>query len=765
MKLMCSLIVTAFIGLATCLTAEEIRPVDLTEYRSRERSVLSNQTTAEKIPRNRFYPIEAKLIPLTERGRIQEYLDQFGIIRLEPGDYSKNNNITLRVRSGNRVYGLRNLLPPMIVEPGSEGLVISGVHTTLTFPPSSLPTRHNLFTRVTYSKVNVNGATLDDNLFLNSSYTSWSVDTTTSGRMRNNRIIKFLTHGEKNSINWKGSSDRISGGNVFLWINLLDPQARSIDVSGLRDLSLIFLDCETYAGNIDAAIRARDIGDLSIVGSGGLMAHGMTLDVEPDRLYLQGHHMGAIERPNLSIGQKTASAVLIDSGRNQTVADLRALSTGDLRAQIFSEDVFNKSVVLNGASLLNHPTASEEKELSRIVCDSTGGEAWERPAFESPPDPAGPNWRLGLEGKPSSSDSLQAQLDTKGMVFLEPGTYYLDKPLKLGKGKGLIGSGMDRTVLVAKSPDIDLIVSDGTAEMMLCDITLQGGRNGIYQRWSSGPILQVTDITLSHVTIRSMADSGIKFENIYGWDNNFVDYVNIVDCAHGFRQVADHFGDDKVPVLCYMDKNLFYQCQFINCGTALDLKSYRNSGNNAWVNCLFKNSQVKAAHLQNHSLTMFANCDFIDNNGAPTVCSGGRVYLLSCVFESNTAPAVDFIDSFALTAEGCKFSRSARSKTVLQSGTPVWILASAHPDNQRNFDARNCFLINCTFGVPIGAVRNAAIFNSSFSFDPELNAKASFMISGKMSLIIPGTPKPNPKLLRGSKLPSLISSEYEVTVP
>lgn len=724
-------------------------------------TALSHQMIAVEVPFNRAYPTEATVVPLAEKGRLQQYLDQFGVIRLEPGDYSHGNNITLHLRSGHRLYGLSNNLPPTVIAPGSEGVVLSSVHTTLTFPPSDLPTRRNLFTRVTYSHVIVNGATLEDNLFLNASYQSWKVDTTTSGRLRNNRIIKFLSHGGNPAIAWKSSADRRSGGNVFLWINLLDPQGRAMDVSGLSDLSLLFLDCEAYSGNVDAGIRVRDTGDLTIVGSGGLLNHGRTLDVEPDRLYMQGHQMGAIVPPTVLVGKKTASAIMVDSGSTQSVSDERVKTKDDLRLQIFSGDPFDKSVILNGAPLAEQPTALQAKEITRMVCDSSAGKPWERPLFESPPDPAGPKWRVGLEGKPSSSDLLQDQLDKKGMVLLGPGTYYLDKPLKLGKGKGLIGAGMDRTVLIAKSAEIDLIVSDGTAEMVLCDITLQGGRNGIYHRWTAGPKLQFTDVTLSHVTIRSMADSGIKYENIYGWDNNFIDYVAIVDCAHGFRQVADHFGSDNDPVLCYMDKNLFYQCQFINCGKALELKSYRNSANNAWVNCLFKNSQVHAAKLENHSLTMFANCDFIDNNGAPTVSAGGRVYLLSCQFESNTAKATDFIDCYALTAEGCTFRRSEASATVLQSGKPVWIAASAHPDNQRSFDARNCYLTNCTFAVPVGAIRNAVIFNSSFAFDKALNAKASIMIAGKTTAILPGVPDPQPKFLRGSQFPSLLSSGYQ----
>ena len=475
-----------------------------------ELPISSNRLTAVDVPFNRAYPTEATVVPLAEKARIQQYLDQYGVIRLEPGDYANGNNITLHLRSGHRLYGLSNNLPPTIIEPGSEGMVLSSVHTTLTFPPSDLPTRRNLFTRMTYCEVNINGATLEDNLFLNASYHSWKVDTTTSGRMRNNRIIKFLTHGGNPGISWKSSSDRRSGGNVFLWINLLDPQGRSMDISGLSDLSLLFLDCEAYSGVVDAGIRARDIGELTIVGSGGLLNHGRTLDVEPDRLYMQGHQMGSIVPPTVLVGKKTASAIMIDSGLNQTVTDERIITKDDLRMQIFSGDLFNKSITLNGAPLAERPSVTQAKEITRLVCDSTTGKPWERPLFESPPDPAGPKWRVGLEGKPSSSDLLQDQLDKKGMVLLGPGTYYLDKPLKLGKGKGLIGAGMDRTVLIAKSPAVDLVISDGTAEMVLCDITLQGGRNGIYHRWSAGPKLQFTDITLSHAGHDPDADGRMR---------------------------------------------------------------------------------------------------------------------------------------------------------------------------------------------------------------------------------------------------------------
>jgi hypothetical protein len=57
----------------------------------------------EGVPYNRAYPAEATLVPLAERGRIQQYLDQHGVIRLEAGDYQKGNPGPIRLRSGQRI--------------------------------------------------------------------------------------------------------------------------------------------------------------------------------------------------------------------------------------------------------------------------------------------------------------------------------------------------------------------------------------------------------------------------------------------------------------------------------------------------------------------------------------------------------------------------------------------------------------------------------------------------------------------------------------
>ena len=125
-----------------------------------------------------------------------------------------------------------------------------------------------------------------------------------------------------------------------------------------------------------------------------------------------------------------------------------------------------------------------------------------------------------------------------------------------------------------------------------------------------------------------MADSGMLFENIYGWvrffffhflvvfsnypqDNNFLDYLNFVNCPSGIRQ---HITDFNITdnMLNYMDKCVFYYNQFINCGIALNLPTDRADNLNSWINCKFENNS-QVAYFTDHNYTSFINSVFVNN--------------------------------------------------------------------------------------------------------------------------------------------------------
>ena len=87
------------------------------------------------------------------------------------------------------------------------------------------------------------------------------------------------------------------------------------------------------------------------------------------------------------------------------------------------------------------------------------GRPWARPSLPPIPDPAGPMWNANLAAQADDAPMLQNLIDTQHVVQLEPRAYYLGSALKLGASDGLVGSGADKTVLIAKVATNDLITT------------------------------------------------------------------------------------------------------------------------------------------------------------------------------------------------------------------------------------------------------------------------------------------------------------------
>jgi len=188
----------------------------------------------------------------------------------------------------------------------------------------------------------------------------------------------------------------------------------------------------------------------------------------------------------------------------------------------------------------------------------------------------------------------------------------------LKAGQGIIGAGADKTAIIAKSPTIDLIAGAThfddkivPTSFVLADLTLQGGLNGInHSAAGSGQGAAYHRITLSHVTLSHMANAGILIDNIYAWDNNFIDHSHFFRCKTGIKQRPDpaYVGGDHIG-MTFLDKNVFYQNQFIDNDVAIDWQAKRGNNLNAFINCLFKNNGL-AINLNNSDSTFFANSVF-----------------------------------------------------------------------------------------------------------------------------------------------------------
>ena len=96
-----------------------------------------------EVPNNRFYPQEAFLVTVTDRANLQTRLDFYGAIRLEKGDYLAGNSLTsLTIRSGNRIFGLGNDMPTMVVAPGTTDAIIKLFLVSPTSRPKKNPRKH-----------------------------------------------------------------------------------------------------------------------------------------------------------------------------------------------------------------------------------------------------------------------------------------------------------------------------------------------------------------------------------------------------------------------------------------------------------------------------------------------------------------------------------------------------------------------------------------------------------------------------------------------
>lgn len=728
---------------------------------------------AVEVPLNRFYPQEAVLVSVADRSLLQTRLDQHGIIRLAAGDYATGNTLAkLVVRSGNRIYGLGNDMPPIEIQAGTTGAVLSGLHSTFTFPASASVTSQNLFRRCTNSTFRITNATVQDNLFLDASFSKLFVDHSAGGHWRGNRFVRFLNHSDVPMISVRGSvtSRPLSHGNTFVFMNSLGASYEIGNVADQRDLNIVYIDCESYSRSGANALTFRNIDDLTLFGTYGAIRTGRVIDQGATSFWVHGHEMGTYEAPNLV--QTANNTTSIVSNFNPDMGTPSNSGSNQQRFRLFNNTNSATKVLLANESTLTTPlTNPQETAFMRAISSARTDPAWERPQFNPIPDPGGPSWSSGRESRSSSRATIQAEINSKGIAFLAPGIYYLDGPLVLGPGKGLVGSGAENTLLIAKNSTIDLIVDDGTTgstRLYLADLTLQGGRSGIRH---TTPGAQFTSMTLSHVTIRDMADSGIWTENIYAWDNNFIDFVNITRCPAGIKQRAPTGSlTDASPNLSYLDKNVFYQCQFVACGKALDLISNRPSNGNVWVNCLFQNNTQYVCQMRSHNGVVFANCDFINNNGHPVVNSQGQLFLTGCAFSDTNSGATDFIDGIAMNVEGCTFSKSGSSSVVMIAPNPTWTDLT-NPANLNGYRNHNTYFFNCvSTNVPLGLIFSGLVVNSHFYDRPELSVRAAIITNegGTVTTLAAGAVNPatvRTQLLVGNTFSRALVAEVPEAVP
>ncbi len=817
---------------------------------------LSLLPAVAEVPLDRGYPQEAILVTKGNAANLQSLLTANKVVRLEPGqDYASNSNASvgpfsgpLVMTTGMRLYGTGNRVPDITIAAGATDVVISHVvqgKVTFAAGAPDQVTKRCLLRGVHYSEFKTTGGRLVDNLIIDAYNTLVAFDCSSSGFLRNNRMIRHQSQGGQYEILMKGNASDASYGNVLVGTSALtvdfppgysagnpngDYQAR-IELDGMRDATLIGGVAESGNGSSVPLMRVLGAEDLKIFQTGSVFSGKNVLDTDTTNIWLHSALLSSDDgsnwtstNPTLLFRPLVQRLVRSHFNKGHRVSDLATAPA--LRATLFDNDTSDIEFPPASGTFINNPqnvvinqvarptTALSDAQGAALLATVSNRTAtpWERPSFATPPGPF-----AGAATNPLTRAQIQAALDTTGVCLLPAGIYDIDQPIKLGwiwtdavnkKGfyRTLIGAGKSNTILRATSSAIDLIVEGqtpfadnpadsstlgGFERLVLMELTLQGGRWGIRLEGNdSGTQLgiQYNDNLLSHVCIRDMSAGGLLFTKIYGWDNCCSYSLDFVNCPVGIQQ-RGVIGDDYSKDIAYMDKCLFYGCQYLNCGIGLDMNTGRASGANTWFNCRFQDCTSRAVML-NHSPVLFANCDFIDNAGRPTVEVAGDAYLISSRFEAQTRDAVDFIEAAILHMEGCSFNRDSGKSVVVTRNISSWSEIPhygtgdpyTNPYNRASYINRSTYFFNCTVGVPLGQWWNGVAIGTDFR-DPadaacrgravwsDVNIAGLFaslpVASANVirSVLVGGQATPRPQLLVGSVLPATMSSDSSAAAP
>lgn len=690
-------------------------------------------------------PSNAVEVPVSQASQLQTLLKQYRVVRLQPGDYSAAGTITMD--NCQQIYGLPGTKISKIVVPGGTvGAIVSGVETQLEFPASNLLSHDNQFRRIR-GPITAIGATMQNNLFLDISWTKIYIDNSQGGYWKNNRFIRVMTQSSAPPIVFKGDPQRQSTGNVFLWTNILTPHGDGVYLDNQADMSMVGLDTESWnwdGTSSNAIIKTGPMGILRVfTANGGSYVPDAyktgIFDVSADAFQLQGLSYGSTGEPSIVYRGSNSMSSLINVQRRNT-ADY---GNNPLRFKGF-EDGFS-GATLNGNAVSSLLGGAQQNALKQMYDASRPGLPWERPTHDVIPDPAGPNWNQDLASKPDSTAYIQNLVNTQGIARLPAGIYYISQPIKLKNGQGIVGAGADRTAIIAKNPGIDMIIGDdhlsqaysGTT-MVLMDVTLQGGKNGIHHEPNgSGPGAQYTDNVISHVTFRDMSESGIFVDRIFGWDNNLIDYVNFYNMPAGIKQRVDpnwNPSQGDAPGMSYMDKNVFYKNQYVSCGRGVDMEAVRQDTLNAWINSVFADNKEYAVFMKNGVSTLFANTDFIDNGGDPVVNNDQQTSFVSCRFVGGALGNGAMLP-WGSNVEGSTFEMGGSTRsTIVQNSA-------------------RAFLTNCrSLDMPIGVFHSGMLMNSVFGANPNLSQQVVMVNNTQPFTLVPGAPNPVPQLLFGDTL-------------
>lgn len=676
---------------------------------------------------------DAYFLPIESKSSLQTALNTHNSVRLGQGDYS-GTSITM---SGDmKLYGHPTITKvPAITVSNADSLKIVNVKGgNITFS-SSVDIENSTFKNLEDLIISGTGAIIENNEFINLSNVRMNIDNSTSGYLRNNKIIKHKIHGFWPQIRFKGNNTTPSYGNTQLWVNLLTPAGYAINHDNIAEIKMLGVDSETWNSSNQSPgtpnITMTNMGKVVINAIGGgnngnSAYRTISYDIEADKFYLVGSFQDSKTTNNQVSGGDVLAIKRGSSGKDYDFDG----SGYNLKIHNNNTDVYlNESI--NNAEIT-------ESGLVESISDMILGEEltpWELPTFDPLPNPTGSGWDAAREGQTDSQSYIQSLVDTYGIAELPEGIYYVGSTITLNSGDGIIGAGTGKTAIVAMTDDFDIITVTDTntgggergVTFDVTNLTLQGGVSGIKVEMYGTGLVRWNYINLNNIIFRNM-DNGIHLYRFFGIDNNFFEQLHFVNVGNGvFKDIGDYTATpgSTNPYMTYMDKTVFYDCQFINNSVALNFNTGRQDNLNAFINCNF-DGNTKIANFKWEAQTFFANSIFKNSTGTNELMGGDSgMNFYGCKFENNN-----------------NISSLFRLREVIMEGCEV---LDNKPLNA-NY-TNNAYIINSKIKGTVGTFANGTFVNSTFDGDTTLNKLLVNYKSGTATVIIDEPSDPYPQYL------------------
>jgi hypothetical protein len=668
----------------------------------------------------------AYVLPLSQKANIQTALDTYGAIRLEKGDY---RGVPITLSSNQKIYGHQSLtqVSEITIPGGTINTSLENLIANQCIFQSGGITSNITLKSIRYTNIKGINIQLSNSLFINCVQAAIQFDCSVSGYLRNNKIIRHQIQDNIVNLRMKGNLTTPSYGNVNLHTNFLTSGAVTTEIDTLEDAIFVGVDAEGWnltGTGTEEMFVTKNIGKLKITNLSGDNAYSAVItpayNIQANELFIL----------NKTIGSNNTSKVAVNTNlilNNSTNSVPR--SSGTVTGYTVNNHIGN--LLINKDVL-----ATDAKVITSIL--GTQYTPWIKPTWETLPDPLGINWATERVGKPDSRAYIQNLIDTNGIAQLPEGIFYISGTLNitLNGQEGIVGVGTGKTVICGLNDSFPLLTLDtGTdSNFTLGYLTLQGGSTGLYAgKVNDVGIGQIAYQNLKYIIFRDQVNA-IHLNQITGIDSNFFERLAFINCGKAFYQ------QPRVPYVdlttsSYIDKTVFYKCQFINCDTAVSMIAERASNLNMWLDCQFDGGQ-RAFDMQSSNNLILANCE-VKNYTGDYIIKTNSVSIYSSKFHTNNTN-ISTINSAITDIEGCEFL----DNDALFSGV--------------DFNPIDAFIYNSKItgnvlaNIPNGGIQGKAslvLGNNQLLANPSLSKILVNVFEGIPTVIIDQAPNPYPQFL------------------